>query len=326
MILKNKINSVQFSVLLSLSLLSEVTLLPNSISCFSMIISLVLAFILQIPNFVAFKNTEISIPKYLQIITAVFAILISVRLINNFAAFFVTLINPTQSKIYVAILVAIALVYPALKGIESISRGAVIGGFFSLIALLLILFCVPYNDMSLFSDKETVLNVSDGFNLILVFSPMVLSFAFDNFYDGKKFRSKLLPFIITSFIIGILMCFVKLLNISEYIYPFYTLSKISLKFIPMGLSSVFIVLSLICVFFSILYFSLATKNIMDNNSRLMSLFFILTVMLLSIVTITIPKIEKIILNKYLLLIIYLIITLIIPIIVTIKGNKKCTKS
>lgn len=325
-ILKNKINTFQFSILLGLSLLAEITLLPNSISCFSMIISVVLAFILQIPNFVAFNNKEIKLPKYLKIITAVFAILISVRLINNFASFFVTSINPIQSKIYVAILVAIALIYPSLKGIESVSRGAILGGFFSLIALLLILFCVPYNDMSLFSDKETVLDIKDGLNLIFGFSPMVLSFSFNNYYDGKKLKAKTIPFIIISLIIGILMCFVKLLNVSEYIYPLYTLSKVSLKFIPMGLSGLFIVLSLICIFFSVLYFSLATKNIIDNNSSIISLFFILTVLLLSIISIAIPQIERIILNEYLLLILYLIITLIVPIIVTIKGNKRCTKS
>jgi len=99
--------------------------------------------LLQIPSLVAFRNSDLPIPTFFKVVTAVFSILISVRLINTFSGFFVTSINPTQSRIYISILITLALIYPALKGIESISRGSIIGGFFSLISLILIMFCVP---------------------------------------------------------------------------------------------------------------------------------------------------------------------------------------
>ena len=124
-----------------------------------------------------------------------------------------------------------------------------------------------------------------------------------------------------SFVIALLMCFVKLLNISEYSYPLYTLSKISFKMIPMGLSGLFLVLSLICIFFGILYFNLPVKNIMDNHSKVMSLIFIFAVMIVSVLTIALPDVGKIILNNYFLLSLYLIITLLTPIFATIKGKK-----
>ena len=117
------------------------------------------------------------------------------------------------------------------------------------------------------------------------------------------------------------MCFVKLLNISEYSYPLYTLSKISFKMIPMGLSGLFLVLSLTCIFFGILYFNLAVKNIMDNHSKVMSLIFIFAVMIVSVLTIALPNVGKIILNNYFMLILYLTITLLTPVFATIKGKK-----
>ena len=305
--LKSKINALQFSVLLSLSLLCGVSLLPNSFSCFSMIISVIISFLLQIPSLVAFRNSDLPIPTFFKVVTAVFSILISVRLINTFSDFFVTSINPTQSRIYISILISLALIYPSLKGIESISRGSIIGGFFSLISLILIMFCVPYTDMSTFSDRESTLKITDGLNLLFVFAPLVVSFAFNKNYKGKKLRANLLPFAIVSLVIALLMCFVKLLNISEYSYPLYTLSKISFKMIPMGLSGLFLVLSLTCIFFGILYFNLAVKNIMDNHSKVMSLIFIFAVMIVSVLTIAMPNVGKIILNNYFLLILYLII-------------------
>ena len=330
--LKSKINALQYSILLSLSILCGVTLLPNSFSCFSMIISVIISFLLQIPSLVAFRNNDLPIPIFFKVVTAVFSsnflfnsavfsILISVRIINIFSNFFVTSINPTQSKIYIAILISLALIYPSLKGIESISRGSIIGGFFSLISLILIMFCVPYTDMSMFTDRESTLKITDGLNLLFVFAPLVVSFAFNKNYKGKKLRANLLPFAIVSFVIALLMCFVKLLNISEYSYPLYTLSKISFKMIPMGLSGLFLVLSLICIFFGILYFNLAVKNIMDNHSKVMSLIFIFAVMIVSVLTIALPDVGKIILNNYFLLSLYLIITLLTPIFATIKGKK-----
>lgn len=319
--LKSKINALQFSVLLSLSILCGVTLLPNSISCFSMIISVIIAFLLQIPGFVAFKNNELTIPTFFKVITAVFLILISARLLNSFADFFVKSINPTQSKIYIVILISLALIYPSLKGIEVISRGSIIGGFFSLISLILIIFCVPYSDMSMFSDRESTLNITDGLNVLFVFAPLVVSFAFNKNYKGKKLRANLLPFAIVSLVIAVLMCFVKLLSISEYNYPLYTLSEVSFKIIPMGLSGLFLVLSLICIFFAILYFNLATKNIMESHSKVMSLIFIFLVMSVSVLTLLIPNVERIVMNNYFLLILYLVITLLTPIFATIKGKK-----
>lgn len=319
--LKSKINALQFSVLLSLSLLCGVSLLPNSFSCFSMIISVIISFLLQIPSLVAFRNSDLPIQTFFKVVTAVFSILISVRLINTFSDFFVTSINPTQSRIYISILISLALIYPSLKGIESISRGIIIGGFFSLISLILIMFCVPYTDMSTFSDRESTLKITDGLNLLFVFAPLVVSFAFNKNYKGKKLRANLLPFAIVSLVIALLMCFVKLLNISEYSYPLYTLSKISFKMIPMGLSGLFLVLSLTCIFFGILYFNLAVKNIMDNHSKVMSLIFIFAVMIVSVLTIAMPNVGKIILNNYFLLILYLTITLLTPIFATIKGKK-----
>lgn len=319
--LKSKINALQFSVLLSLSLLCGVSLLPNSFSCFSMIISVIISFLLQIPSLVAFRNSDLPIPTFFKVVTAVFSILISVRLINTFSGFFVTSINPTQSRIYISILITLALIYPSLKGIESISRGSIISGFFSLISLILIMFCVPYTDMSTFSDRESTLKIIDGLNLLFVFAPLVVSFAFNKNYKGKKLRANLLPFAIVSLVIALLMCFVKLLNISEYSYPLYTLSKISFKMIPMGLSGLFLVLSLTCIFFGILYFNLAVKNIMDNHSKAMSLIFIFAVMIVSVLTIALPNVGKIILNNYFLLILYLTITLLTPIFATIKGKK-----
>ena len=213
----------------------------------------------------------------------------------------------------------------SLKGIESISRGSIIGGFFSLISLILIMFCVPYTDMSMFTDRESTLKITDGLNLLFVFAPLVVSFAFNKNYKGKKLRANLLPFAIVSFVIALLMCFVKLLNISEYSYPLYTLSKISFKMIPMGLSGLFLVLSLICIFFGILYFNLAVKNIMDNHSKVMSLIFIFAVMIVSVLTIALPDVGKIILNNYFLLSLYLIITLLTPIFATIKEEENYGK-
>ena len=60
---------------------------------------------------------------------------------------------------------------------------------------------------------------------------------------------------------------------------------------------------------------------MDNHSKAMSLIFILAVMVVSVLTISIPDVGKIILNNYFLLILYLIITLLTPIFATIKGKK-----
>ena len=53
----------------------------------------------------------------------------------------------------------------------------------------------------------------------------------------------------------------------------------------------------------------------------MSLIFIFAVMIVSVLTIAMPNVGKIILNNYFLLILYLTITLLTPIFATIKGKK-----
>ena len=72
------------------------------------------------------------------------------------------------------------------------------------------MFCVPYTDMSTFSDRESTLKIIDGLNLLFVFAPLVVSFTFNKNYKGKKLRANLLPFAIVSLVIALLMCFVNI--------------------------------------------------------------------------------------------------------------------
>ena len=64
MILNSKISGLQFSVLVALSTLAFVTIERETVSCFSMIISIVIAFLLLIP--LPCPETGISEKKTLQ--------------------------------------------------------------------------------------------------------------------------------------------------------------------------------------------------------------------------------------------------------------------
>ncbi len=325
MILKNKISPLQFASLLSLSSLGFVTMFNDTITCFSMVISVLVSFLLLVPIlFISYKE-NIKVPGIFRAAACIFAVLASVVIVNKFSVFFSTLVNTTTPKYFISGILLLSALYPAAKGIESISRGGIIAGAFVLLSLILVFAVLPYWDISAFSDNDKSFNITDGTEILLCFSPMILSLFFNRNITKGRVRSIIFPFIISSFIICAVMCFVKLLDISEYIYPFYTLSELSCKMIPMGFSGLFIAFSLVCVFFTLMYFSLSVKSITNCHTRFMSIVFITVVYVVSVVTLYNNDLYNIILNKYFLLVLYLIITLIIPIAVVVKEKKNVKK-
>ena len=321
MILNSKISGLQFSVLVALSTLAFVTIERETVSCFSMIISIVIAFLLLIPTFFISSKEKLEIPPVFQVIIAIFVTAMSVYIINGFSDFFVKQINPNSPQFIISALLILALLYPATKGIEAISRSAIITGAFVLLAIILIVACVPYGDMANFTDNEKSAQLAEITDYILMFSPISLSFFFFRNFGTGKVKTVALPFIIVSLITGVVMCFVKLLNVSEYSHPFYTLSQVSFKLIPMGFSGLFIALSITCVFFALLYFTLIVKSIGKNNTKQMSTTFLVVVYCLSVITSYVKEIGDILLNRYFLLVLLLIVTLIVPIAVKVKENR-----
>ncbi|MGN0459760.1 MAG: hypothetical protein ACI4HL_02480 [Ruminococcus sp.] len=321
MILNSKISGLQFSVFVGLSTLAFVTIEGETVSCLSMIISIVIAFLLLIPTFFISSKEKLEIPPVFQVVIAIFVTAMSVYILNGFSDFFVKHINPNSPKFIISALFILALAYPATKGIEAISRSAIIAGAFVLVAIVLIIAFTPYSDMADFSDNEKSSQLAEITDFILMFSPLTLSFFFYRNYDTGKVKTVSLPFIIVSLVTGVVMCFVKLLNVSEYSHPFYTLSQVSFKVIPMGFSGLFIALSIICVFFALLYFTLTIKSIAKNNTRLMSTTFLVVVYCLSVITSYVKEIGDILLNRYFLLVLLLIVTLIVPIAVKVKENR-----
>lgn len=320
MILNSKISGIQFSVLLSLSTLAYVTMEQKTVSCLSMIISIVLAFLLLIPTFFISSKENLEIPPVFQVIMGIFVTVMSVYILNSFSGFFVKNINPNSPRYIISALLLLATLYPATKGIEAISRSGIIAGAFALFAIIVIVAFIPYNDMANFSDNERSAQLYEITDLILMFSPISLSFFFFRNFNTGKVKTVALPFIVISLITSVVMCFVKLLNVSEYRNPFYTLSQVSFKVIPMGFSGLFIALSIICVFFALLYYTLIVKSIAKTNKRLMSTTFLLVVYCLSVITSYVKEIGDILLNRYFLLVLFLIVTLIVPIAVKIKEN------
>ncbi len=318
--MKNKISPLQFSVFLGLSSLAFVTMYRETQSCFSMIISIVISFLLLIPMLVISFKEESKIPVILKIITAVFITLISVRLVNLYSDFFSTFVNPDTPKWFISGLLLLSVFYPAMKGIEGISRAGIIASFFVIIAVILIFVCVPFSDMNNFNDNEHSFSINNGIDTLFIFSPIILSFLFYRNVDRAKIRAVTFPFIITSFIISVVMCFAKLLSISEYNYIYYVLSEISCKLIPMGFSGLFIAFSLICVFFALLYFILAVKRAVGTNTKFMSTVFLITVFVISLITMYSTDMNNILLNKYFLLALYVIIALFVPIAVIVKDK------
>lgn len=320
MILNSKISGLQFSVFVALSTLAFVTMERETVSCLSMIISIVLSFLLLIPTFFISSKENLDIPPIFQVIIAIFVTAMSVYILNGFSDFFVKHINPNSPRFIISALIVLALLYPATKGVESISRSGIITGAFVLLAIILIVACVPFGDMANFSDNEKSSQPTEITDLILMFTPISLSFLFFRNFSTGKVKTVALPFIIVSLITGVVMCFVKLLNVSEYSHPFYTLSQVSFKLIPMGFSGLFIALSITCVFFALLYFTLIVKSIGKNNTKLMSTTFLVVVYCLSVITSYVKDIENILLNRYFLLVLLLIVTLIVPIAVKVKEN------
>lgn len=321
MILNSKISGLQFSVFVALSTLAFVTIERETVSCFSMIISIVIAFLLLIPTFFISSKEKFEIHPVFRVIIAIFVTAMSVYIINGFSDFFVKHINPNSPQFIISALLILALLYPATKGIEAISRSAIITGAFVLLAIILIVACVPYGDMANFADNEKSAQPAEITDYILMFSPISLSFFFFRNFGTGKVKTVALPFIIVSLITGVVMCFVKLLNVSEYSHPFYTLSQVSFKLIPMGFSGLFIALSITCVFFALLYFTLIVKSIGKNNTKQMSTTFLVVVYCLSVITSYVKEIGDILLNRYFLLVLLLIVTLIVPIAVRVKENR-----
>lgn len=321
MILKSKISPLQFSALLGLSSIGMMLLIQDTFSCFSMIISVVVAFLLTIPTLAVMYKNNRKIPVFGRIITVVFAILITVKTLNSFTEFFTSLVEPSNRKAFVALTVIVALIYPAVKGIEAISRGAIIGGAFAVLAVCLILVFLPYGDMSFFSVNDSSFSAKDSLNTLFIFSPMILSLWFSNNFDKYKVRSVVWPFLITSLILAVVMCFSKLLNIGEYPYPFYTIAKVSCKSIPMGFSGIYIAFSIVCMFFAILYFTLTVKSACKTSAKPLPIIFLTICFGLSILTMYLPTARNIILNNYLILGLYVAITLITPIIIAVKERK-----
>ena len=320
MILNSKISGLQFSVFVALSTLAFVTMERETVSCLSMIISIVLAFLLLIPTFFISSKENLDIPPIFQVIIAIFVTAMSIYILNGFSDFFVKHINPNSPRFIISALIILALLYPATKGVESISRSGIITGAFVLLAIILIVACVPFGDMANFSDNEKSSQPTEITDLILMFTPISMSFLFFRNFSTGKVKTVAQPFIIVSLITGVVMCFVKLLNVSEYSHPFYTLSQVSFKLIPMGFSGLFIALSITCVFFALLYFTLIVKSIGKNNTKLMSTTFLVVVYCLSVITSYVKNIENVLLNRYFLLVLLLIVTLIVPIAVKVKEN------
>ncbi|MGN0477281.1 MAG: hypothetical protein ACI4HM_08100 [Ruminococcus sp.] len=321
MILNSKISGLQFSVFVALSTLAFVTIEGKTVSCLSMIISIVIAFLLLIPTFFISSKEKLEIPPVFQVVIAIFVTAMSVYILNGFSDFFVKHINPNSPQFIISALFILALLYPATKGIEATSRSAIITGAFVLSAIILIVACVPYGDMANFADNEKSAQPAEITDIILMFSPISLSFFFFRNFGTGKVKTVTLPFIIVSLITGVVMCFVKLLNVSEYSHPFYILSQVSFKVIPMGFSSLFIALSITCVFFALMYFTLIVKSIGKNNTKVISTTFLVVVYCLSVMTSYVKEIGDILLNRYFLLVLLLIITLIVPIAVKVKENR-----
>lgn len=321
MILKNKISPLQFAVLLMISILGFITMLSRSMSCFTMVISVLFSFLMLIPTLLISSKENFRIPFLLKIVASIFTVLVSVYIVNEFSVFFSTLVNTETPRYFISALLLLSVLYPATKGIEEISRSSIIAVSFVILSLILIFSLLPYSDISHFSDNEKSFNISDSIGIIIAFSPALFSMLFFRNIIKAKATSVIFPFIISSLILSSVICFVKLLDISEYRYPFYTLSELSCKVIPMGFSGLFIAFSIMCVFFGVLYFSLSVKSITNCHTRLMSIVYIAIVYALSVVTLYNKNLSDIILNKYFLLVLYLIIALIIPIYVVIKEKK-----
>lgn len=318
--MKSKISPLQFSILLGISSIGFITLYHDAITCFSMVISIVISFLLLIPLLVISNKEKYNIPVVFRILSILFVALLSALLVNRYSVFFSSLINPATPRWVISGLLLLALIFPAIKGIEAVSRGALIVSFFVVLSLLLIFIFVPYGDMNFFTDNDNSFSIADGIDTLFIFSPMILSlFFFRNINSGRA-RSIIFPFAISSFVVLISMCFIKLLSISEYNYVFYALSEVSCKKIPMGFSGLFIVFSLICVFFALLYFTLSLKSAIKSNSRLITVIFIILVYFLSLLTLYNEAVYNIILNKYFLLVLYVVLALFTPIAVIVKDK------
>jgi hypothetical protein len=288
-------------------------------SCFSFIVSVIFAFLLLIPSLLVF-NYKINPPMLIKILVGLFVVLMSVFIVNEYSVFFTESVNPSTPKWFIASLILISVIYPSVKGIEAVSRCAFIFSFFVSFSIILILALIPYGDFSYFNLPDNSLYLSQSIGVLLIFSPFVLCNIFTQNIKSNSLKTILIPFIVTAIIFLVINLFSKLLSIAEYHNLFYTLSEVSCKFMPMGLSGLFIAFSLICVFFTLSYFSIAVKNIFNYNNSGKSVVFLLLVFIVSLITMYFENLSSIILNKYFLAALYIAVSVIIPIYLAYKGK------
>lgn len=320
LILNSKIGPLQFAVYTGLSSLGFVTMYRGNLSCLSMIVSVLVGFLLLIPCLLLTSKKNFKTPLIIKIIASVFVTLLTVLIVNAYTEFFTSMVNPSAPKWFMSGLLLISAVYPSIKGIEAVSRGALLSSVFVIISIVIMLALLPYGDMAGFSDIDYYFSADKSIDYLLVFSPFLFSIFLYRNINKNISRSILIPFIIIVAVFAIVVCFGKLFSTSEYEYIFYSLSEISSKSMPMGLSGLFIAFSVICIFFAVVYFCHSFKAAANVTNPLASVVFILTVFVLSVITGNIKVLEDIILNRYALAIMYIVISLITPILI-IKEEK-----
>lgn len=317
--MKNKISVLQYAVFAGLTSLAFSALYKGSASCFTLIITAIIGFLFLIPTLLtSSNNTELSL--LLKALIFVFVTLLATYLVNSYSQFFTAMVNPDTPKWFIALLLLSATFYPCIKGIEAVTRGALISSVFVIIALVLTFVLMPFSDFNSFRDIEYVFTIDNSVVVLMMFSPFILSLLFRKNVNKSINQGVVITFIISLLVFIMVVGFGKLLSITEYDYMFYALSEISCNIMPMGLSGVFIAFSLISVFFGILYFNESLKAVTNIDGKALPALFLTIVYVLSILTMYVRQINAIVLNKYLLAVLFVIIAVALPI--SLKAKEK----
>ncbi|MBQ9673840.1 MAG: hypothetical protein IJV39_04350 [Ruminococcus sp.] len=290
----------------------------GSISCFSMIISAVIAFLLIIPTLLISTRSNPDIPVLFRAVAVVFVILITVELVDEYCEFFASMVKTGIPKWFIALLFLISALYPCIKGIEAVSRAAMVGAVFVVLAVALIFALLPWKDISGFTDIDHSFSIKRSIDNVINYSPFLISIYFFKNIKDNRARSVTIPFIVMVFIFAAVMCFGKLLSVTEYEFIFYALSEISCHIMPMGFSGFFIAFSLICVYFTVVYFCHSVKLAIKSNTKLLSIAFILVIYGLSVLTMYNDTAAEILQNKYMFIGLFAFLAIFSPIAVVIK--------
>ncbi len=311
-------------MLTGLASIGFATIFTGGISCFSLVVSTVLAILLLVPTLLlqTYRNPDIPLP--FRMISVFFAVLIGIWLLDEYCEFFTEMVKTGIPKWFIGFLFMLSVLYPCIKGIEAVSRAAVVGAVFAVLALVLIFVLLPWKDIEWINSADRSFSLEQSIGNIMMYTPFLTSVYFFRNIKGDKVKSVMIPALVTALIFTAVMCLGKMLSVNEYEFIFYALAEISCHVMPMGLSGFFIAFSLICVYFNMVYFCHSAKSALKNNSKLLSAIYVGVVYGLSMLTIYNETASKILQNKYLFIGIFVFQAVFLPISVAVKerNNEK----